>query len=144
MKNKSTKDLLYEYIVNKYQINTPILITDIYEFFSNINRNTIRSVVNRLLNENSITKIKNGVYALPNTDSVLNMPSVYISDIIQMKYIGNNDCVFGYKTGINFANELGLTTQTANVESIISNNVSKKKREITLNKNAINCQRSTN
>ena len=60
-------------------------------------------------------------------------PTVYTSDIIKKKYLGDERLIIGYKAGLNFANKLGLTTQTASVETIVSNAVSNKKREIKVN-----------
>lgn len=45
--------------------------------------------------------------------------------------------IIGYRSGINFANQLGLTSQTASVEVVYSNNVSNRKREIKLNKSRL-------
>jgi len=62
-------------------------------------------------------------------------PSVFTSDILNKKYLINENGFIGYRTGLSFANFLGLTTQTASVESVISNTVSNKKREIKINNN---------
>lgn len=135
MKNKNTE--IYEFIVNNYNFDMPIFIQDVYTSFPNISENTIRSVFKRLDEKEKIIRIKNGVYALPNQNSIMGKPAVYTSDIIKKKYLGDDKFIIGYKTGLNFANSLGLTTQTASVDSIISNSVSKKKREIWLNNNRV-------
>lgn len=126
---------IYNYIVNNYKQNEPILIKDIYTSFTDVNETTIRSILKRLAEKDLIIKIKNGVYGLPNKESILGKPSVYTSDILSKKYLVNENCFIGYKTGLSFANFLGLTTQTASVESVISNAVSNKKREIKINNN---------
>jgi hypothetical protein len=59
-------------------------------------------------------------------------------NIIDSVYLKNQDNEFiGYRSGINFANLLGLTSQTASVEVIYSNNVSTRKREIKIQSNRL-------
>lgn len=133
MIRKNTNKELYEFIIKKYNFNEPVLLQDVYASFPEINKNTIRSILKRLNENDKVIKIKNGIYALPNPNSVMGKPTVYTSDIIKKKYLGDGRLIIGYKTGLNFANKLGLTTQTASVETIKSNAVSNKKREIKLN-----------
>lgn len=40
----------------------------------------------------------------------------FTSDILSKKYLVNENGLIGYKSGLSFANFLGLTTQTASVE----------------------------
>lgn len=124
---------IFNYIVNNYKLNQPILVQSIYASFPNINEITVRSTLKRLSEKELIIKIKNGVYCLPNKESIMGKPSVYSTDILKRKYLFENKNIIGYKTGLNFANMLGLTTQTASVESVISNEVSNKKRLIKIN-----------
>jgi len=126
---------IYNYIVSNYKQNEPILIKDIYTSFPDVNETTIRSILKRLTEKELVVKIKNGVYGLPNKESIMGKPSVFTSDILSKKYLVNEKGIKGYKTGLSFSNMLGLTTQTASVESIISNAVSNKKREIKINNN---------
>ena len=133
MKKRNTSTELYEFIIKKYSFNEPILLQDVYASFPEINKNTIRSILKRLIENEKVIKIKNGIYALPNPNSIMGKPTVYTSDIIKKKYLGDERLIIGYKAGLNFANKLGLTTQTASVETIVSNAVSNKKREIKVN-----------
>lgn len=133
MKRKNINTDIYNFIVKNYRVDQPIVIKDIYASFSYINVNTIRSIIKRLSEKELVIKIKNGIYALPDKKNIMGKSSVYTTDIIRKKYLGYDKFVIGYKTGLNFANIVGLTTQTASVESIISNVVSNKKREIKIN-----------
>lgn len=137
MKRKNLSTEIYELIVNNYTFEMPIFLQDVYASFPSISQNSIRSVFKRFDEKEKVIKIKNGVYALPNQNSLMGKPTVYTSDIIKKKYLGDDKTIIGYKTGLNFANNLGLTTQTASVDSIISNSVSNKKREIRLNNNRL-------
>lgn len=121
--------------MNNYKLNQPILIKDIYVSFPETNETTIRSILKRLTEKELVVKIKNGVYVLSNKESIMGKLSVFTSDILDKKYLINENGFIGYKTGLSFANFLGLTTQTVSVESVISNAVSNKKREIKINNN---------
>lgn len=107
---------IYNYIVSNYKQNEPILIKDIYTSFTVVNETTIRSILKRLAEKDLIIKIKNGVYGLSNEESIMGKPSVFTSDILSKKYLVNENGLIGYKSGLSFANFLGLTTQTASVE----------------------------
>lgn len=138
MKIKKTKDIILDYILNNYDKKTPIFVKDIYKKFPDISQGTIRSLFKRLSESKQLEKINNGVYSLPNKDSILGKPSVYVNDVIQKKYILNDSGQrIGYESGINFANKLGLTSQTASVSTIYSNQVSNKKRETKLKNNRL-------
>lgn len=135
MNKENINSNIFNYILENYQLNTPILLKDIYQQFPHISDNTIRSILKRLVENELIIKIKNGVYALPNKKNIMGKTSVYTSDVLREKYLQKSGQIIGYTTGLNFANKMGLTSQTASVDSIRSNAVSNKKREIKLNNN---------
>lgn len=133
MKSPKKKDIILEYIKTKYDNKTPIFVNDINKVFAEISEGTIRSIFKRFSENGVLEKLDNGVYALPNKESVLGKATVYVSDVIENKYIRNKKGErIGYISGINFSNQIGLTSQTASVNTIYSNNVSNKKRMTTL------------
>lgn len=133
MKSPKKKDIILEYIKNNYDNKTPIFVNDIYKEFTEISEGTIRSLFKRFSDAGVLEKVDNGVYALPNKESVLGKATVYVSNVIENKYIRNEKGQrMGYISGINFSNQIGLTSQTASVNTIYSNNVSNKKRMTTL------------
>jgi hypothetical protein len=110
----------------------------LYAQFPEINEGTIRESIRRLLNEEKILKAKNGVYELPNPNRVLKSHVVNVSNVVEQTYLKDNESnTIGYRSGINLANMLGLTSQTASVEVVYSNAVSNRKREIKLNKSRL-------
>lgn len=134
MENLSLIDRIYEFIKIKYKVSQPFFLKDMYAQFPEINEGTIRESIRRLLNEEKILKAKNGVYELPNPNRVLKSHVVNISKVVEQTYLKDKeDNLIGYRSGINFANQLGLTSQTASVEVVYSNAVSNRKREIKLN-----------
>lgn len=133
MKSLKKKDIILEYIKNNYDNKTPIFVNDIYKEFTEISEGTIRSLFKRFSDAGVLEKVDNGIYALPNKESVLGKATVYASNVIENKYIRNEKGQrIGYISGINFSNQIGLTSQTASVNTIYSNNVSNKKRMTTL------------
>ncbi len=133
MKKQKIKDVIFEYIKSNYDTKTPIFVSEIYGAFPELGKGTIRSIFKRLKESGKLEMISIGVYALPNKGSVLKKTTVYAYDVIERKYLRNEKGdIVGYISGINFANQIGLTNQNAIVETIYSNNVSNKKRVITI------------
>lgn len=138
MNSQKIKDIVWDYIISNYDKKTPIFVKDIYDMFPDVSESTIRSLFKRFKESERLEKINKGVYALPNKESILGKSTVYVSNVIQKKYIFNNFGErIGYESGINFANQLGLTSQTASVPTIYSNQVANKKRETKLKNNRI-------
>lgn len=138
MKKQKKKDIILAFVLSNYDKRTPIFVKDIYSAFPDISEGTIRSLFKRFCESGVLEKVKNGVYALPNKDSVLGKATVWISDVVENKYIRDNKGNrVGYNSGINFSNLIGLTSQTASVNTIYSNNVSNKKRIAKLKNNRI-------
>ncbi len=138
MKTQKTKDIIWNYISNNYDKKTPVFVKDVYNKYPNVSEGTIRSLFKRFKESGQLEQINKGVYALPNKESILGESTVYVSDVIEKKYIYNNSGKrIGYESGINFANQLGLTSQTASVSTIYSNQVSNKKRETKLKNNRL-------
>lgn len=138
MANLSLIDRIYESIKKSYKNGQPFFLKDLYKQFPEVNEGTIRESIRRLINEEKLLKAKNGVYELPNPNRVLKSHVVNISKVVEQTYIKDKeDNLIGYRSGINFANQLGLTSQTASVEVVYSNAVSNRKREIKLNKSRL-------
>jgi hypothetical protein len=122
----------------KSQFYQSFLLKNLYRQFPDIKDGSIREMMRRLVGEKKVIKIKNGLYFLPNPERVLQSYAVNVMNIIDSVYLKNQDNEFiGYRSGINFANLLGLTSQTASVEVIYSNNVSTRKREIKIQNNRL-------
>ncbi|MGX7417350.1 hypothetical protein ACWOFR_00960 [Carnobacterium gallinarum] len=132
MKNK-----VYDYIKHSYLYDDPILTDDLLEQFPEIRKGTMRQILKRLCDDGVLKRATPGVFYFPNPKSILKSSVVSISNIISEKYLYKNNEIIGYRSGINFANKLGLTTQTASIETIVSNEVSDKKRIVRINNTKI-------
>lgn len=138
MDNSSLINKIYDFIKGNYNNGQPFFLKELYDQFPDIKQGTVRESIRRLVNERKIMKAKNGVYELTSPNRVLKANVVNISEVVEKTYLKDKDNnVIGYRSGINFANRLGLTSQTASVEIVYSNAVSNRKREINLNKNRL-------
>ncbi len=134
MKQKSVSEQIYNYIKHNYKETTPIFVADLYNAFPKVSRSTIRSVINRLARSKKLYRLEDGAYALFSDKRLDSNNIISTSDLIRYKYLQRDNDVVGYTSGINVANKLGLTSQTASVETIYSNNVANKKRLIMIRK----------
>jgi len=138
MEKVSAKKQILSYLYDNRHHNEVIKLTDLYSKFQDINEVTIRQIMLRLTKEEHLIKVKDGIYTFPNKNSVIGKDNYKVSTIIEQKYLfdseGNR---IGYTSGINFANKLGLTTQTAKIEVVYSNIVANKKRRVNIKKHTI-------
>jgi len=138
MKKQNINHRIFEYIRQTFDHSQPFFLKDLYVHFGDEKPGTIRQTLRRLCDDQKITRVINGVYLFPNPQRLLKTPFVKIDDVIDQKYLLNKgNGIIGYRSGINFSNQLGLTSQTASVEVIYSNAVSNKKRNVYLNNNGI-------
>ncbi|WP_058309087.1 DUF6088 family protein [Gracilibacillus massiliensis] len=123
---------LYSVILDLYGYDEPVFTKDLKKRV-NMSDESIRQNIKRLSDNGYIIKVKNGIYYIPKANSVLNKQRVNIDKLIGRKYIKPIDKkVIGYITGTNFANQLGLTTQTACILTIVTNEAGRLEREVTI------------
>ena len=135
-KKPSNVEIIQNYIRSDYNPGQPILTSTIYNEFPQIKQGNIRQILRRLVNNQEIERASEGVYFIPKKNPFMDKFILSTDEIIEKKYI-ISDSRIGYKSGLSLANQLGLTQQMANVETIISNSVSDKKRSIKINNGKI-------
>lgn len=124
---------LYQYLLSEYGYDEPILTEQLKDNIK-LNPNTLRQSIKRLSDKRMLQKVQNGIYFIPEKKPMFGSPILDTDKVVQEKYLKNRDSIIGYRSGINFANTLGLTFQTAAVETIVTNNSSAIKREIKIYK----------
>jgi len=130
----SAKKRISVYIRENYKPGKSILLSQLMEQFPSIRPGSIRETLRCLIMKGALLRIKPGLYQLPCEEVPLTLQSGSVMDAIETLYLKDKrNNPIGYLSGLNFANKLGLTTQTAAVDYIISNNVANKKREIKIN-----------
>lgn len=120
---------LYQYLLSEYGYDEPILTEQLKDNIK-LNPNTLRQSIKRLHDKGLIAKVQNGIYFIPSKKPEFGTATLDTDKIVRVKYLKDRDFRIGYKSGINFANTLGLTYQTAAVETIVTNNSSASKREV--------------
>lgn len=128
---------VYEVILEEYGYDEPICTKELKNRM-NMTDGTLRQNLKRLSDKGDLIKVKDGIYYVQRANSILKKPRVNIDKVITRKYIksmGQN--VAGYITGINFANQLGLTSQTASVTTIVTNETGRLEHTITLGKKRV-------
>ena len=118
---------LYEYLLDSYGFNNPIMTADIkYEGYS---RAWLYGELKRLCERGMIIRYEKGVYYIPKKTR-LGISTIDPRSVAEKKYIKSNGRVFGYYGGLAFLNQLGLSTQTPNVIEIYTNNEASKVRDV--------------
>ena len=130
---------LYEYLIDKYGYNEPILSSEIT--FRNYSKAWIFKELNRLCDEKQLLRFEKGIYYIP-TQTVLGLSVLNPQKVIEKKYVQSGGNVFGYYSGQTFLNKLGLSTQMPNVVEIYTNNESAKVRDINVGNLNVRLRRS--
>ncbi len=123
---------LHQFILDNYEYNEPIFTNDLAQ---NVRMSpaSFRQAIKRLSDKGVIQKVEKGIYFVPSPNSFLKNPVMSVDRIVIKRYIERKGEQVGYKTGINFANSLGLTTQTASVPTVVTNETASIKREVIFN-----------
>lgn len=131
-------DNLYNYLVKEYGYDEPIFSEDLKKEF-NIKKNTLRQQLKRLTDDNKIQRcsFRDGIYFIPDPDSILKKSALSVNKIIKNKYLFKKNQRIGYVTGLDFANSLKLTTQVPGMIEIVTKNETSNKRYVEYNKRRV-------
>ncbi len=97
-------------IREKFGVNNPIFTYEILETFKEYSVAYVFRLLNQSLDKKEILKFCRGVYFIP-TECILGLSTIIQEDIVEKKYISNNDDVYGIYGGIYLENCFHLTTQ---------------------------------
>lgn len=118
---------VYEYLIQHFEANEPILKSDIILPISEVN---LRQVLKRLCDAGNLKRYSPGVYYLPKESPLKFSVPFSPEDVAFKKYIKSNCNYIGYYSGFTFANQLGISTQVPYIMEITSNIASAKSRTI--------------
>ena len=117
-------DLIDKY-VNKYNIGTPIYSKDICEYVLacyHTNVNVINEYINRYEEKHDeFIRYRKGIYYRA-VKTPFGFSKIDYNKLINDLYLCDIDQVYGYISGPTLANKIGLTTQMAKEEYIVTNN----------------------
>lgn len=122
--------MLKTYLMENYGYNEPIFLNDLV--IEGLSDNAVRQSVKRLVASGFLERYDNGIYYIPKRDGLLGKSYLDPSMVIMRRYVQNKSEIYGYLTGISFANQLGLTTQMPAVIEIVTNREASNGRMITV------------
>lgn len=116
---------LIDKYVNKYDIGTPIYSKDICEYVLALyytNVNVINEYINRYEEKHDdFIRYRKGIYYRA-VKTPFGFSKIDYNKLINDLYLCDIDQVYGYISGPTLANKIGLTTQMAKEEYIVTNN----------------------
>jgi hypothetical protein len=116
---------LIDKYVNKYNIGTPIYSKDICEYVLAVyytNVNVINEYINRYEEKHDdFIRYRKGIYYRA-VKTPFGFSKIDYNKLINDLYLCDIDQVYGYISGPTLANKIGLTTQMAKEEYIVTNN----------------------
>lgn len=130
---------LYEYLLQQYGTNEPILSTDIT--FKEYSRPWVMKQLKSLCEGKKLIRFEKGIYYIP-TDTVFGKSVLNPRKVIEKKYINDGDKIIGYYSGITFQNQLKLTTQMPNTIEIYTNNETTNVRDVIVGKQKVILRRA--
>lgn len=121
--------ILIDYLLKKYGTNKPIITEELS--IPEISYDNLRKQLSRYNSQGILEKYSQGVYYIPK-ETILGKSTLSIDDVINRKYITNDNDIYGFYSGLSFYNKLGISTQVPFVYEIVTNKEKSRVREITL------------
>lgn len=122
--------MLYDYLVNMYGINEPILISTIdYEGMS---EGMIRQYIKKMTDAGILKRYDTGIYFIPKESVFKSGSQLSFHRVVEEKYLKEKGKCCGYFSGVSTANKLGLTTQVPMICEVTTNKATNDCREVTL------------
>ncbi|WP_373894134.1 DUF6088 family protein [Virgibacillus natechei] len=128
---------LINYLTKEYGYREPILLEDLTDELSNISASSLRQKLKRLVDREVIYRFENGIYFIPNPNSLLKTKTLSVEKVLEKKHIIKNNNRIGYVSGLAFANSLQLTTQVPSKIEIVTMKEARTKRTVTYKNNSI-------
>ncbi len=127
--------MLLDYLKENYTVNEPILISDIH--IDGLSDSALRQQLKRLTDDEILLRYDTGVYYFPTDTSWGEKSTLLPIQVIDAKYMKGKGERCGYISGINFANQIGLTTQVPLSYEIATNKASTEYREVKIAKTRV-------
>ncbi len=118
--------MLYDYILNTYEKDEPIFLSEL----PGASRDYVRQEMKKLVDEGKLERLFNGVYYLSYTTILGTKGKMSVDKYVEKKFINYNGRVSGYITGIQLANMYGFTSQNPAFIEVCSNEATTKQRKL--------------
>lgn len=123
---------LYEYLLENYGRDEAVFLKDLYNEIDS-SQTSVRQNLKRLTDKELLIRVEKGIYFIPRK-SILKKALPDTNKVIERMFVmGVNNERKGYFSGTNFANMLGLTSQTASVNIIKTNETNVKRKALNRN-----------
>lgn len=132
--------MLESYLLDNYGYNEPIFLNDLS--VDGMSENAVRQSVKRLVANRFLERYDNGIYYIPKRDGLLGKSYLDPSVVVLRKYVQSKSEIYGYVTGISFANQLGLTTQIPAIIEVVTNREATNGRMVTVGKQRVRIKKS--
>lgn len=123
--------MFIERIRREYDPNVPIFTKNILKIFPEYSRAYVFRLIKKAEEKGELVKFSEGVYFMP-TETIIGPSTIIADDVVEIKYIKNNDEVYGVYSGLQLLNMFSVTTQVPNVIEVVTNNETTRRREIEL------------
>lgn len=127
--------MLYDYLVETYGFNEPILVANIK--YKDLSEGSIRQQIKKLNDAGAIKRYDTGIYFIPKKSVFKSGAQLSMSRVIEEKYLKEDNQRCGYISGVAFANQLGITTQVPMICEVVTNKATNDYRETTLAKSRV-------
>ena len=121
--------MLTKILIKKFGYNKPIFTKEILETLNEYSNQRVYQLIEESIKEGKLVRYDTGINYVP-TKTEFGQPVITVNDIIEKKYISENENVFGiygkYIIELNFM----LSYQVPNKIEVITNNESRDVREI--------------
>ncbi len=110
---------LMGYIRNNYKSAAPIFISELKG--TGLTESNIRKQMERLAYKGELKRFDTGVYYMPDYSVFKSGVGPLCETVLEKKYFFDGTGRCGYRGGMQFYNDMNLTTQVSNVYEIVSN-----------------------
>lgn len=124
--------MFIEELLKIYGIDRPIFTEEILELLKEYSRAQVFRDINSAKKNNELVQFDKGVYYIPSHTFWGEKSTITVDDVIEKKYLKNEDSVYGIYGGLKLLNRFSITTQMPAVVEIITNNETTRCREITM------------
>jgi predicted transcriptional regulator of viral defense system len=107
----------------------PILSDEIIAAFPDVSKVTVFNRLNAALEKGNLERFGRGVYFIPR-EGVLGKVPLLPLKVLKKKYLGEGGIIYGYISGLNLENEVGVSPQVPATLEITTNNASRRVREV--------------
>lgn len=123
---------LYEYLVNNFKLNEPIILSDLK--VDGMSYDNLRQQMKKLADDDKVRRYENGVYYLPKPSKFNLEVGLNPETVLEYKYLTEDGKKCGYISGLLFYNLMGLTSQVPTLYQIVTNKATTNYRETNVGK----------